>query len=208
MEQVVPLKINVEKSKDKELAKKYRVTALPTLLCIDPDGNVLESELGFKSPEQMVGWVRKVSGKYAAKHKQPDAGPNLEEQLKKNPDSGELNARYAVQKLESGKIDEAKVAIAKAEAAKYAGAPLVEAYIALGARYQTSRDFDQALVVYKKADKIAKDPELRSGAKLGLMDSHDGLHDEAQAKKLAREIIALKGANPEHVEAAKKYLGE
>ncbi len=208
MEQVVPFKINVDKSKDKDLAKKYRVTALPTLLCVDTDGNILDSDLGFKKPDQMIGWLKKNVGKYAAHHKEPGLDAKLEAQLKKEPRNGEVNARLALLRLEAGKVEEAKALIATAEAVKYDGKPLFDAYVSLGDRQHTAREFDLALITFEKADKIAKQPDQHSAAKVGLMDAHDGLHDEDAAKKVAKDIIKLKGAAPEHIEAAKKYLGE
>lgn len=56
-------KIDMEKGEGIELARKYRIKAYPTLLFLDMNGNVIETLVGYKNPEQLMEAVQKLQGK-------------------------------------------------------------------------------------------------------------------------------------------------
>lgn len=54
-ENFVNLKVEMEKDADgPEIAKRYRVSAYPTMLIIDGNGNLVKSVIGFKTKEQLM----------------------------------------------------------------------------------------------------------------------------------------------------------
>ncbi|MBI5762886.1 MAG: thioredoxin family protein [Planctomycetes bacterium] len=51
-DKTIPLKIDAEKQKD--LAKKYKVTAYPTILLLKPDGTEIDRLVGYKAAEEFL----------------------------------------------------------------------------------------------------------------------------------------------------------
>ncbi|MFK7785783.1 MAG: thioredoxin family protein [Crocinitomicaceae bacterium] len=57
----VNLKVEMEKDADgREIARRYRVRAYPTLLIIDGDGNLVKSVIGFKTKDQLMAIAESV----------------------------------------------------------------------------------------------------------------------------------------------------
>lgn len=57
----VNLKVEMEKDEDRrEIAKRYRVSAYPTLLIIDAEGNLVKSVIGFKNKAQLMAIAESV----------------------------------------------------------------------------------------------------------------------------------------------------
>lgn len=55
----INLKIDCEKHPDgKTVASTYSVSAYPTLIWIDADGNLVKKEVGYKTPEQLLRAVQ------------------------------------------------------------------------------------------------------------------------------------------------------
>ena len=55
----INLKIDCEKHADgKMVARTYSVTAYPTLIWIDAEGNLIKKEIGYKTPEQLLKAVK------------------------------------------------------------------------------------------------------------------------------------------------------
>lgn len=50
----VNIKIDMEKGEGIELAKRYKVTAYPTMMILDTDGNIVYKFVGARSPEQLL----------------------------------------------------------------------------------------------------------------------------------------------------------
>ena len=51
----INMKVEMEKDADgSEIAKRYRVSAYPTLLLIDGEGNLIKSVIGFKTKAQLM----------------------------------------------------------------------------------------------------------------------------------------------------------
>lgn len=54
-ENFVNIKVEMEKDADgTEIAKRYRVSAYPTMLIVDGNGNLVKSVVGFKTKEQLM----------------------------------------------------------------------------------------------------------------------------------------------------------
>ena len=57
----VNLKVEMEKDTDgREIARRYKVRAYPTLLIIDGDGNLVKSVIGFKTKDQLMAIAESV----------------------------------------------------------------------------------------------------------------------------------------------------
>lgn len=56
-------KMDMEKGEGKEVAKKYKINAFPTLLFLDSDGNLIERLIGYKSPEALLKAVSDIKAK-------------------------------------------------------------------------------------------------------------------------------------------------
>ena len=55
----INLKIDCEKHPDgRKVASTYSVSAYPTLIWIDADGNLVKKEVGYKTPEQLLRAVQ------------------------------------------------------------------------------------------------------------------------------------------------------
>lgn len=59
-ENFINYKYDMEKGDGPKFAEKYRVTAYPTLLYINPDGKVLLREMGAKQPEPFINAGKKA----------------------------------------------------------------------------------------------------------------------------------------------------
>jgi thiol:disulfide interchange protein len=58
-EKFINLKIDCEKHPDgRTVASTYSVSAYPTLIWIDADGNLVKKEVGYKNPEQLLRAVQ------------------------------------------------------------------------------------------------------------------------------------------------------
>lgn len=62
----VNVKFDMEKGEGIELAKKYGVSAYPTLLFLDEEGNIVEKTMGYKTEDALIEIARKVVEKYNA----------------------------------------------------------------------------------------------------------------------------------------------
>jgi tetratricopeptide (TPR) repeat protein len=56
----VPLKIDAEKGKGPELAKRYGVNGFPTLVIVDPKGEEVDRIVGFRPPDQFVAELQPI----------------------------------------------------------------------------------------------------------------------------------------------------
>lgn len=196
--QLVPLKLNAEKE-GKELAEKYKVDGFPTILFVDATGELFGEIGGYMPPAGFSSEMAKTIALYKAI-------PAIEGKLKSNPLDGEANARYAAVMAARRKVADAERHLANAEKAKYSGPYLSKAYNAVGDYYQMDEKFDRAIELFRKGDSAAKDPADRSYSKVSMMYCYLGKMDVENAKKIAKEIVAMKDAVKEHVEMAKEVL--
>lgn len=194
----VNLKVNAEKE-GVELAKKYGVNGYPTILVLDKTGEVVGRIGGYMPPEPFAKTIAQIRDAHTEL-------PKLQARLKDAPDDGPANARYAEIMAMRDKRSEAETAIARAEKAGFTGDSLARACNAVGDQYQNERNLARAAELFRKADAAAKDPEIRAYAKVSLLSCLDGLGRQEDARAVARELIALKGAPQDLVEYARQYL--
>ncbi|WP_127844397.1 thioredoxin family protein [Psychroflexus aestuariivivens] len=62
-------KINAERGVGIDLVKKYNVKALPTLLILDSDENLIAKTTGYQSSNQLLRFAKSALRKYNRKHK-------------------------------------------------------------------------------------------------------------------------------------------
>lgn len=97
---------DAEKDPHLAIAKKYKVSAYPTLLVIGPDGNEVDRHLGYLDPEEFIQTIdgyRHGVGTVAA----------LEEQLKAKPDDVELLYQVGTKHAEAGRSEQAAASLNK-----------------------------------------------------------------------------------------------
>lgn len=98
----INMKIDMEKEEGPEVARKYNVSAYPTLLFIDGDGKLVLKDMGFKGTEALI-----TVGRTALK--QNDKSPEFKEKYDAGDHSPELLYNYAYALLQSGQ-DNLKIA--------------------------------------------------------------------------------------------------
>ena len=196
--QLVPLKVNAEKE-GVDLAKKYKVTNYPTILFVDAEGEVW-GKTGFMPPESFMD----VMAGAIDVHK---VYPEATKMLAKSPDDGKANCQIARVHAARGKLKEASSAVSKMEKAKYKGKDVAKAYNAVGDGYQTAEKYDEAIKYFLKAQRASKNPKDESYALVSIASCYFSDRDMANAKKYAKELIALKGATKEYVDFAKRIVG-
>lgn len=87
-----------------DLAKKYRVSAYPTLIVIGPDGKEVDRHLGYLDPAEFIQTIdgyRNGIGTVAA----------LEKQLKGEPDNIELLYQVGTKHAEAGRSEQAAASL-------------------------------------------------------------------------------------------------
>lgn len=198
-EQLVPLKVDAEKE-GVDLAKKYKVTGYPTVLFVDADGEVWGTIGGYMPPESFMDAMSGVIDIHKIY-------PKAKKTLAKNPYDGEANCQIARVHAARGKLKEASAAIKKMEAAKHKGKGVATAYNAVGDGYQSAEKYEKAVVYFLKAQKTSKNPKDESYALVSVMSCYMSAGDMTNAKKYAKELIALKGATKEYVDYAKALVG-
>ena len=200
--QFVPLKVNFEKGGG-DLVRKYEVSALPTVLFVDIEGEVWGKIVGYHKPNAFMdsmNGIIDVRKKYAVAMRT----------LRRNPKDGKANAQVARIHATFGRLMQATSAVKKMEAAKYKGKDLAAVYNAVGTGYQSAGELDDAIKYFVKAEaagKAAKSPEDRSSALISMVDCYAAIGDMDTAKKYALQLINLTGAAKKHVDRARRFLG-
>jgi tetratricopeptide (TPR) repeat protein len=103
---MIPADWDAEKEPWLAVAKKYKVSAYPTLLVIGPDGKEVDRHLGFLEPAQFIEVIdgyRNGIGTVAA----------LENELEKRPDDVELLYQVGSKHAEAGRSAEAAAPLNK-----------------------------------------------------------------------------------------------
>lgn len=196
--QVVSVKLDAEKE-GKELATKYGVDGFPTILFLTAKGEVAGKIVGYLPPAGFSGELTKIVQGYKE-------FPGLQRELKSKPADGRLNARMALALCSRGQTDSAVACLKKSESAGYSGPEMAKAYNAVGDAYQTDGKLDAAIVYFEKAEKAAQDPATKGYAMVSRMSCHLGKNDLAAAKKVAQQLVNLRGADPEYVQMAEELL--
>lgn len=147
--QVVPLKVNAEKSDGPSVAKRYRVQGFPTILFINTSGEVEGRIGGYMPPE---GFSREM----ATIEKAHSEFPAMEAKHKAHPSDAGLSARMAVLYAGRGMAEKAEAALAAAQKGPLADKnALAKAYNAVGDHYQAGGQFDKAIPLFKLGAKSA-----------------------------------------------------
>jgi thiol:disulfide interchange protein len=63
--------VKVDIDREPETAKRYRVSSLPTIAFLKPDGTVVTGVMGFVGPGEMTGMMREAHGQILPKRKSP-----------------------------------------------------------------------------------------------------------------------------------------
>lgn len=92
--------VKVDADKEKDLAKKYNVTGLPTVLFLSPGGDELQRIVGFRPPDLFIKDARKAAESSASLTK-------LRENAEKNPKDIEAQRAYARAVFAAGNSEEA-----------------------------------------------------------------------------------------------------
>ncbi len=103
---MIPADWDAEKEPWQAVAKKYKVSAYPTLLVIGPDGKEVDRHLGFLEPAEFIEVIdgyRNGVGTVAA----------LEKELQKSPENVEMLYKVGTKHAEAGRSEEAAAALNK-----------------------------------------------------------------------------------------------
>ena len=195
---VVPLKLDVDRE-GKQLAKKYQITAMPTILFINAEGEVQDRLVGARGPEMFAEKLDGVSYNELVKAKTV---------LRKDASNGEANAAAAALYAMRGELEFAESALHKAEEAGYQGPHLARMYINYGDYYRSQKKPDEALDAFRKADSPEHDTALRAYAKLRMMELYLAQDDAKRAERTAKALVRLKDVPEPFVKRANELLGE
>lgn len=192
------VKVDAEKE-GVALAKKYNVGSYPTVLFLDSEGEVWGRLETYLQPDGFAYYVEEVMFAHGIY-------PSAKKALKSSPSDGKANCQIARVHAMRGNLKLASAALRIMEAAKYKSDDAAKAYNVVGDRYQTEDKFDEAIMCFEKADQATGDPKERSYALTSLIYCYLGKQDLDSAKKYARLVIGLKGADKEYVGFAKTIL--
>jgi tetratricopeptide (TPR) repeat protein len=177
---------DAEKDPNVAVAKRYKVSAYPTLLVIGPDGNEVDRHLGFLEPAEFIEIIdgyRNGIGTVAA----------LEKQLKARPDDTELLYQVGTKHAEAGRSTQAAASLNKVLTLDPKNATRnAEILYTLGEAYYVDQKYGEAkpyytrLVTEYKESEIAPDGMKRLAAteyKLGNADAAVAMYEKSMAGK-------------------------
>jgi TolA-binding protein len=177
---------DAEKDPWAAVAKRYKVSAYPTLLVIGPDGEEVDRHLGFLEPAEFITTIdgyRNGIGTIAA----------LEKQLEGRPDDVELLYRVGTKHAEAGRSADAATALNKVLSLDPRNATRnPEILYRLGEAYYVDQQYTEAkpyftrLITDYKDSEIAPDGMKRLAAteyKLGNADAAVAMYSKAIAGK-------------------------
>jgi thiol:disulfide interchange protein DsbD len=137
--------VKVDTDKHPAISKHYKVSGLPTILVLSPDGAELQRMTGFRPPEKFLGELRKST----------DAVSSLKElkaSADKNPDDLDAQRAYARAVFVAGNTDDAIKALGKI-LEKHPENPAL--LLELGDMLRGSEKPQEARKLYEKLLKIA-----------------------------------------------------
>lgn len=198
----VPLKLNAEKN-GRQLAQRYRVQGYPTILFVTADGQVLDRIGGYLPPKPFAQNLERIRQSWKLKQRRPE----LERRVKANPNDAEAHASLAL--IYSASSTQIKDAIRSFNAALKAGAQgdtLARAANNIGDHFWAKNKSDEALKWFQHASRLAKDTKLRAYALYSMMACHYREKRLDEARKIARDLLALKDARDDYHKAARWIL--
>jgi thiol-disulfide isomerase/thioredoxin len=196
--QMVSVKLDAEKE-GRQLAAKYSVQGFPTILFIDPAGELVGRIGGYLPPAGFAEEMTRAQTSFADL-------PKIQAALKAKPEDGEANAKMALMLAGRGKLKEAEAHLERAEKAGYTGQPLAQAVNGVADLYQTSGKLEEALKLFKKNDQAGVKAAQRSYAMISIVSCYLQKKDLEAARKEAKALVQLKDADPEHVKMAQGVL--
>jgi thioredoxin-related protein len=199
LQNVVPVMLNIEHTEGEKVKKQYKQKGTPTFLFIDPDGNMFGAMSGFMTPTLFRDEVAKFS----------DAFKNraaLLARYRRNPGDAEVNAQLAWMYGIQRKLEPALKHLSAAERGGYRGVHYARALNMVGDTYQLSERFPQAIDLFKRAKVHAKSKDDESYALVSIFSCYSQMKDRTNMAKYGKELINMKGANPEYVEFAKQVM--
>jgi thiol-disulfide isomerase/thioredoxin len=156
----VPVKVNTEGSRrEVDVALKYGVSSLPTVVFISPSGRAILTLQGFQGPGQFPDVVQQAKA-------EADKLMKLEAALEKNPNDAEALLGLGLHLLDNEGFDEARAVLARARDAD-AGRPAPErkqARMLLGTLEYYEGHFGEAETILKEG--LALRPEGEFEAKM------------------------------------------
>ncbi len=194
--QVVPLKLNTEKD-GRELAAKYGVQGLPTILFVDATGKKADGWSGYLPPDEFRTKLNQVT---LATLMQAQAD------LRKNPGDGKAAGELALAQSVRGEFEAAEESLQTAVKNAASGPNVGRAFLNVAENHRANKRLDAAIKAFKEADRTGREALIRAHAKLRLMECYETTGDKAKKREVARALSKLEGAPPEYVEAARKAL--
>jgi tetratricopeptide (TPR) repeat protein len=200
-EQFVPVKVNAEKGGE-AVAKKYKVRGFPTILFINPSGEVESKIGGYMPPSGFSQQLEQVSWAHANYDK-------LTARAKTNSNDGEAAAGLAAIYAWRSKGEQASAMLAVAEKSGYKDSKaMARAYNAVGDFYQEGEKFDKAVENFDKAIKVGKDPNDIAYAQISAAVCYFSQNKPKSAAPYLKLLVNLPGAPKEYVEQAKQMLAQ
>ncbi len=194
--QVVPLKLNTEKA-GRELAIKYGVQGLPTIIFVDAAGKKVDGWSGYLPADQFRTKLNQVT---LASVMQAQAD------LRKDPNDGKAAGELALAQSVRGEFEAAEESLKVAVKNAASGPSIGRAYLNVGEHHRQSKQLEAAIAAFKQADRKGRDGLVRAHAKLRLMECYEAAGDKVRQTETAKALLKQDGAPAEYVAAARKVL--
>ena len=205
-DQFVAVKVDAEDKKEgTEFATRFKVQGFPTILFIDPtpkDGPAIEAKIGGYMPPGPFG--EKIDS-IAGAHRD---FPKLQERVEANPEDlealGKLVVIYGARQDPKHATELLDRGLKKDP--ENASGTLTKALSAVADSHQEEKEFDEAIPLFRKAAKTAKDPAEAAYAQssIAMCFLQQGKLDDAIPELEA--VTKLEGAPKEDKERAESIL--
>ncbi len=181
-ESMVPVRIDFDS--EKKLARRFRVSAIPTMIWADPWGNELGRNLGFTDVPTLLSVIESLPEDF-----QPVA--SFQELVSRNPEHARALLNIASIYREEGYLVAADSFYERALEASKKGKtePQVaeQAYVGLGLNMLARRHAVEARKLFEKATKLPAGPH-RAVALYDLVAAHAQLGEERKAGERLEEL--------------------
>lgn len=185
---LIAVKVNAEKE-GAEAAHKYKVTGYPTILFLSGAGTVEGKISGYMPGTEFANEMNKV----IARSRET---PLMEARLRKNAGDLEAIGKLAPVYASRGDIARAHKLIAQGEKVDPSNKRglLSAAYNALGDYYQERDQYPQAIALFKKATRTARNPEDMAYANISIAACYLTKNDSKNARPYLQAALQVKGA--------------
>jgi thiol-disulfide isomerase/thioredoxin len=186
-EKLVSVKVDADSDAGKEIAKKFEVDSLPTILFLDGDGKAREKIVGFV---QARPFYTKALG-YSLTFK---GLSDLQAALKKNAGDAKAAAAVAMTHIAYGRMTDAEKVMAEALKAGAGARELTPVQIAIGDAHQEAGRLDQAMREFRKAADAAE-PNDKVYALSSIAACLASKGDMKEALATVDKALAVEGAS-------------